>query len=188
MAALRSCVSSSLAIEMPFSPFHRGLSNETRYWRYFSARRELPESEVQHFTVPKPGISIGIAAWLGDEIIGHACYDKIEEEGAAEAAFEVADLHQGRGLGTALFEKLAREARKDGLRRFIAQVLVGNRKMLKVFQDLGLAATSHREDSVIRVEIELGDTDAHQEAARARAFTAAAAFKAVRAEHGHLTA
>ncbi len=150
-----------------FLRFHAELSPETRHWRYFTTRPELPEHEVEHFTHPDPRRALSRVAWIGDEIVGHACYD-LAEPGAAETAFEVADAHQGRGLGTALFEALAVDARAHGIRRFLATVMLGNRRMLEMFRNLGFTERTHRESTLVKVEIDLDQTDAYRRAADER--------------------
>lgn len=150
-----------------FLAFHAGLSPETRHWRYFTSRPELPEREVEHYTRPDPSQSLGRAAWIGDEIVGHACYDRVGPA-EAEAAFEVADAHQGRGLGTALFEALAADARAHGFERFVATVMLGNQPMLEVFRNLGFTERTQRESSLVKVEIDLDQTEQHRWAAAER--------------------
>ena len=58
----------------------------------------------------------------------------------AEVAFLVQDAHQGRGVASALLEHIAAVARERGIRRFAAEVLPANSKMIKVFTDAGYTA------------------------------------------------
>ena len=46
----------------------------------------------------------------GDQLIGVASYERQAGSDVAEVAFEVEDAHQGRGIGTLLFESLAEAA------------------------------------------------------------------------------
>jgi GNAT superfamily N-acetyltransferase len=160
-----------------FEAFHAGLSPETRFSRYFTSRPSLPDPELDRVTHAEPGRRVGLGAWVDGELVGHALYAALSEPGEAEVAFEVADAHQGRGVGTALFEELAVAARRDGFRRFVAHVLLGNKRMLEVFRNLGFAERTTREGDVVRVEIDLDETRLHQAAARARALHAALAFR-----------
>jgi len=138
-----------------FLAFHAGLSEESRYFRYFTARRKLPEHEIRHFTEVDQRDHAGIVAWVAGTLAGHALYDRLADREEAEVALEVADEFQGHGIGTALLEELARLARRAGIRRFLAHVLPTNQKMLQVFQDLGFAEHARFEDGVVRVQIEL---------------------------------
>lgn len=65
-------------------------------------------------------------------IIGHAECLPIEPD-LAEVAVVVADDHQGRGIGAALIDHLAVEARAVGVTRFLAHVSPKNTAMLQVF-------------------------------------------------------
>lgn len=138
-----------------FLAFHAGLSEESRYFRYFSARRRLPEREVRHFTEVDQRDHAGVVMWAGGAIVGHALYDRLDDPEEAEVALEVADAFQGHGVGTAMLEELAGRASRAGIRRFVAHVLPTNQRMLEVFRDLGFSEHARFEDGVVRVRVEL---------------------------------
>jgi GNAT superfamily N-acetyltransferase len=71
----------------------------------------------------------------------------------AEVAFVVVDQYQGRGVGGALMRHLAAIARAAGLQRFIAELLVENRAMLRLFEKSGLPVSTKREDGVLHVAL-----------------------------------
>ena len=75
------------------------------------------------------------------QIIGVARYDRLGTD-EAEVAFNIADAHQGRGLGSVLLEHLAAAARERGMRRFIAEVLPENGRMIAVFRTPGTTSGS----------------------------------------------
>jgi L-amino acid N-acyltransferase YncA len=157
-----------------FLTFHAALSDESRYLRYFSARRRLPEGEIRHYTEVDQRDHAGVGAWLDGALVGHALYDRLGAEDAAEVALEVADACQGLGIGTAMLEELARDALRAGIRRFVGHVLPTNARMLQVFRDLGFADHAVFEDGVVRVELALGATPRFVAARRARAAKARA--------------
>jgi RimJ/RimL family protein N-acetyltransferase len=138
-----------------FLAFHAGLSDESRYFRYFSARRRLPEREVRHFTEVDQHDHAGLVLLVDGQLVGHALYDRLADPGEAEVALEVADAYQGHGVGTALLGELARIGMRAGVRRFVAHVLPTNQRMLQVFRDLGFAEHARFEDGVVRVSIDL---------------------------------
>ena len=138
-----------------FLAFHAGLSDESRYLRYFSARRRLPEHEVRHFTEVDQRDHAGLVLLVDGQLVGHALYDRLSDPAEAEVALEVADLFQGHGVGTALLGELAQLARRAGVRCFVAHVLPTNQRMLQVFRDLGFEEHARFEDGVIRVRIDL---------------------------------
>ena len=67
-------------------------------------------------------------------VVGHATYVQLADT-RAELGVEVADHLHGRGLGTILVDRLAANAERRGVTRFVAQVLSDNGAMLDVFRD-----------------------------------------------------
>lgn len=134
---------------------HGRLSDESVYLRYFSPHARLSEREVARSTQVDHRDREAFVVLEGDALIGVASYERGADPGAAEIAFEVDDRHQGRGIGTLLFEMLAGAARERGIRRFVANVLPQNRRMLQLFRDAGLAERTRFEGGVVEVELEL---------------------------------
>ncbi len=62
------------------------------------------------------------------------------------------DAHQGRGLGSTLLEHLAAAAGERGLRRFVAEVLTENQKMVRVFRDAGYEISRAFDEGVLHLE------------------------------------
>jgi acetate---CoA ligase (ADP-forming) len=71
-----------------------------------------------------------------DHIIGHAAYIRADSQ-SAEVAFEIADAHQGMGLGTILLAHLAEAAEDSDIPVFTAKVLPRNHRMIDVFRESG---------------------------------------------------
>jgi acyl-CoA synthetase (NDP forming) len=86
----------------------------------------------------------------------------------AEVAFLVQDAHQGRGVASALLEHIAAVARERGIRRFAAEVLPANTKMIKVFTDAGYTQKRSFEDGVVHLEFGLEPTERSLAVQRAR--------------------
>ena len=87
--------------------FHTGLSDETVFLRFFSAKPTLSAEEVGRFTHVDHHRRVALVAALGDRLVGVARYDRERAADSAEVAFVVGDAHQGRGIGTILLEHLA---------------------------------------------------------------------------------
>ncbi|MEX2207712.1 MAG: GNAT family N-acetyltransferase [Myxococcota bacterium] len=138
--------------------FHRALSDETIHFRYFSGLAVLPKLILRRFTHPDPERECVLIAEVADDLIGLASYHRRGDEDAAEVAFVIADAHQGRGLGTLLLEALAEHARAHGVARFRADTLVGNRAMLRVFLDAGLAVEREADGGVVHVRFPTEET------------------------------
>jgi GNAT superfamily N-acetyltransferase len=95
-----------------------------------------------------------------------------EDAGTAEVAVAVADSWQGRGVATALLDRLAERARAEGVRRFSADILAENRPMLELIGEIGEAHVIERDQGTVTVVVELppeGIGAALREALRAAA-------------------
>jgi acyl-CoA synthetase (NDP forming)/ribosomal protein S18 acetylase RimI-like enzyme len=137
---------------------HQGQSQDSIYFRYFTYKSQLSAKELERFTVVDYVDRVAFVILLGDELMGIGRYDRLGDSTEAEVAFNIADEHQGRGLGSILMEHLAAAARENGLRIFTAEVLPENRKMLKVFQAAGFETTRSFEDGVVVVEFPIDPT------------------------------
>ena len=94
-------------------------------------------------------------ALLDDVIIAVGRYERLDNGVDAEVAFVVAERRQGFGLGTMLLHDLAALARSSGIRRFVADTLAENQRMLAVFMQSGLAIAKSTSQGVVSVSMEL---------------------------------
>ncbi len=136
--------------------FHRTLSQETTYMRFFFFHPELSERETHHFTHVDHRNREALVAVADDEIVAVARFDRLEGTGEAEVAFVVADSWQGRGIGSLLFDRLAELARECDVTRFVADTLSANKHMLAVFHHAGLPVEERVSDGVVHLVLELG--------------------------------
>ncbi|MEU5082654.1 MULTISPECIES: bifunctional acetate--CoA ligase family protein/GNAT family N-acetyltransferase [Streptomyces] len=147
--------------------FYEQVSDESKYYRFFAPYPRLSAKDVHRFTHHDFVDRVGLAATIGGEFIATVRYDRIGTDGLpasapadeAEVAFLVQDAHQGRGVASALLEHIAAVARERGIRRFAAEVLPANTKMIKVFTDAGYTQKRSFEDGVVRLELDLEPTD-----------------------------
>ena len=120
----------------------RGCRAETIYYRFFAPYPVLSPRDVQRFTNVDHDDRVALVAMVAGEIVGVVRYDRMTAGGdEAEVAFVVRDDFQGCGLGSVLLEHLVGWRRERGVRRFVAEVLPANRRMLGVFRDAGYAST-----------------------------------------------
>ena len=138
--------------------FHRSLSQETIYLRFFAPYPELTERDVHRFTHVDYVDRVALVATVADQLVGVGRYDRVAD-GEAEVAFVVHDEHQGRGLGSVLLEHLAAAARERGISRFTAEVLPTNRRMLATFHEAGYEPTARLEDGVVLLSFAIEPTD-----------------------------
>ncbi|MFJ4714149.1 GNAT family N-acetyltransferase [Streptomyces sp. NPDC088785] len=148
--------------------FYEQVSDESKYYRFFAPYPRLSAKDVHRFTHHDYVDRVGLAATVGGEFIATVRFDRIDARGMpasapadeAEVAFLVQDAHQGRGVASALLEHVAAVARERGIRRFAAEVLPANTKMIKVFRDAGYTQKRSFEDGVVRLEFDIEPTEA----------------------------
>ena len=149
------------------------MGEEARYRRFLGFKKQLSARDLETLTaVDHHGHEalVALDAETG-EAIGVARL--IQEPGrpdTAEASVSVADVWQGRGLGSMLLERLVTRAREEGVRRFTAVLLTRNRAMLHLFEHVGAARIASRYGDTLELEVELPfETGAPMEAIRAAA-------------------
>lgn len=135
--------------------FHR-LSPRTVYHRFFAPYERLRAEWYRHFANVDYRARLALVA--EDERAGAlravARYEPGEAPGIAEVAVVVEDPWQGRGLGTLLLDALLQAAEPRGLRRFTADVLADNRRMLHVLWRVGEIRRRTVEEGVVSLEFE----------------------------------
>lgn len=148
--------------------FHSRLSDRTRYFRYFGPYPRIPQRDVERFTRVDYVNRVAFIAMLGNEIVAVGRFDRLGEQDLAEVAFVVEDEHQGRGLGSILLEHLAAAARERGLRRFVAEVLAENSRMVRVFREAGYQVKREIEAGEVHLEFDIDPTEEALAVAHAR--------------------
>lgn len=141
--------------------FFRGLSDESLY-RRFHGHPTIAPPMVEPVLEPdwiERGALIGVK---GDGVVAVANYVRLRERRAAEVAFAVADELQGRGVATRLLEQLASAAAAAGIEEFVAEVMLDNNAMLRVFSDAGFETTRETVSGTAEVRLRLAATETLQ--------------------------
>ncbi len=154
--------------------FHVGQSRRSTYLRFFADLPRLSAVDLQRFTTVDHRERVALVVEVGGVIIGVGRYERLGV-GLAEVAFNVADAHQGRGVGSVLLAHLAAAADDSDITTFRAHLLEQNQQMLDVFAAAGYAVTSLSEDGIVTLEVDLRDTRASLAATRGREVSAEAA-------------
>jgi len=134
--------------------FVRNLSDESRYFRFFNAVRDLSETALTHFTrvdYDKEMALIAVIFENGHETeIGVARYSINPDGRSCEFAIAVADAWQRKGIGSKLMQSLMDTARKCGLETLEGSVLSGNGRMLALMDALGFTIDANAGDPSLR--------------------------------------
>ena len=152
--------------------FHSRQSEESRYLRFFAPMPRLSQRDLTRFTNVDHVDRVALVATVGSDIVGIARYDAAPPRPgrprSAEVAFNISDAHQGRGLGSVLLEHLAAAARERGVRRFTADVLPQNAKMIGVFREAGFEVRHGYSDGVLEGSFDIDPTERSMDVMRAR--------------------
>ena len=127
-----------------------------------SARRsqskasESPRGDVCDAWPARPGnTSAAPAAASAPAAESSSASDRRSRSGrSTEIAIAVVDAWQGRGVGNALMASLVNRSRREGLRRYKAEVLADNLPMLRLLEGLGETRSS-RDGAAVHVTVEL---------------------------------
>ena len=127
--------------------FVDGLSEDSVYYRFLTSgmSREALLSELS----PKPGC-VSLAAVVKGRIVGLSSYCRSGPV-TAEVGLLIVDEYQGRGLGTALTERIARAANQDGISMFEAIIDWNNTRMIELVRNLGFPTSEKVEPELIRI-------------------------------------
>ncbi|MEH6584135.1 MAG: GNAT family N-acetyltransferase [Halioglobus sp.] len=129
--------------------FIKALSDKSRYMRFFSGVKKLPEHVLKEFTTPRFPISFAVVAIISDgeeeRQIGVARWAPTGTEGIAEFAVVVADDCQGHGIAGRLMRLLITAATMGRLQRLEGLILKENVPMLKMVKKMGFNACSNHD-------------------------------------------
>ena len=138
----------------------RGLTPESRYFRFVSAFSELPPAMLARFTLIDYDREMALVAVVreraagadgsvaeSERIVGVSRYVITPDQASCEFSLVVAEDMKGKGLGTHLMEGIMDAARERGLASIDGLVLRGNAAMLKLMRGLGFAVKSFPEDN-----------------------------------------
>ena len=140
--------------------FHR-LSPEDVYTRFFRRVHALSYAELQNLCNVNHETDVAFLAVTGPReneiIVGSACYFLNPSSNLAETAFMVAPEWQGRGLGSALQERLQEYAVSRGVRGFVVEILAQNLRMQRLATGAAGKVTVVRDQDTVHMTILFAD-------------------------------
>ena len=135
--------------------FVRGLSQESKYFRFVSALQELSPAMLARFTQIDYDREMALIAVLvegrSETEIGVARYVINPDGESCEFALAIADAWQQKGIGYKMMEALMDIARDKGLKSMEGDVLTSNRNMLGLVSSLGFVIGEGEEPTIKKV-------------------------------------
>ncbi|WP_022947112.1 bifunctional acetate--CoA ligase family protein/GNAT family N-acetyltransferase [Methylohalobius crimeensis] len=133
--------------------FVRGLSAQTKYFRFMQSIKELSHEELIRLTQLDYHRGLALIATVreaGAEVeIGVARYAMNPDGESCEFALVVGDAWQRRGIGSRLMQALMEAARAQGFRRMEGEVLASNQPMLELVRKLGFRVRGSPDDPTV---------------------------------------
>jgi RimJ/RimL family protein N-acetyltransferase len=114
--------------------FYAALSAATLHRRFMTPSPRLPDQMLSYLSEAGHLDREVVVATFGGRIVAEARYHRVPGSDDAEVAFVVADAWQGRGLGSALSELLARTAARRGVTAFTGSMLAENRAARRLLE------------------------------------------------------
>lgn len=134
--------------------FVKGLSDESRYFRFMNTLRELTPMMLVRFTqidYEREMAFIAVIEEGGREVeIGVARYITNPDGETCEFALVVADLWHRHGVGRRLMELLIEVARARSLQAMVGHILANNKRMLELCTDLGFTISESPDEPTQR--------------------------------------
>jgi acetyltransferase len=142
----------------------RGLSAESRYFRFVSSMRELSERMLAKFTLIDYDREMALVAIYPEKtpnadgsfteterIIGVSRYVTNPDKSTCEFSLVIADEFSGKGLGSRMMLSIMDMARSRGLAYIEGLVLNNNHSMLKLMRSLGFDVKAFEDDPDFRL-------------------------------------
>lgn len=138
--------------------FHRRLSPESVYFRFFEIKQELSPQDLSYLTELDFDRRVALVATLVRDreapLVGVARYDVLPSDPKrAELGIIVEDAYQGKGIGTQLLKHLLGIAFSQGVREITAEVLPQNTKMLELVSNSGVPVRRRLEEGMIQLRL-----------------------------------
>lgn len=135
--------------------FIRGLSAESRYFRFMNSIHELSLEMLVRFTQIDYHNEMALVAIHqadeGEEEIGVVRYMTNPDKKTCEFAIVVSDKWQGKGIARLLMNKLIDVARNRSLEVMEGQVLANNYRMLELMASLNFSISNDPTDNGIKI-------------------------------------
>lgn len=135
----------------------RSCSSQTLYTRFLSPGLGVPLRYLDRLMIHKPPRILSIVAVAEAEarIVALINFVETEPQTRGEIAIVVVDDFQNRGLGTAMLNCLFDVVRAAGVKKFIADIDAGNRRVFHLIERSGLPAKIGINQGVAHAEVDM---------------------------------
>ncbi len=135
--------------------FVKGLSPESKYFRFMDTLRELTPQMLARFTQidydrEMAFIAVTRSGGGGEEEIGVCRYITNPDGESCEFAVVVADEWHGRGVAGRLMTELIAVAREKRLKQMVGHILASNSRMLAFVEELGFTLSYDPSDPTVK--------------------------------------
>jgi RimJ/RimL family protein N-acetyltransferase len=134
------------------------LSAVSRYRRFLTTIDHLSKQQLTYLTDvdhERHEALVALDAVTGEGVGVARSIRDTEDPGRAEFTIAVADLWQGRGVGSALIEQLAARAQAAGVERFTARMLIGNHAGHRLLERVAEEIDEHEDAATIELSARL---------------------------------
>ena len=117
---------------------HVRLTDRDSYFRFFGPRPSTLDKLAGRIAADPGPDHVAVGCFRLGELVGVANYEVLDGSAEAEVALVVDGAQRTHGVATLLLEQLVSLGRQAGLKRFVAEVLAENSKVIRVLAGLGL--------------------------------------------------
>ncbi|NYT02745.1 MAG: GNAT family N-acetyltransferase [Methanosarcinales archaeon] len=141
--------------------FLYSLSEQSRYYRFLSVRKDVPHEMLQQLAVidyTRKILILAVVATEGKEtVIGMGQYEINGGLHTAEIGLLVRDQYQKHGVGMELLNYITYLAKKNGVLGFTADVLVDNDPVFRLFEKMGFEVEKVKDSDVYEMKLTFRD-------------------------------
>jgi len=140
----------------------RACSPETLYTRFLSPGLGVPLRYLDRLMLHRPPRVVSLVAETRDHgeprIVALMNFVETEPGARGEIAIVVVDDHQNRGLGSAMLQHLYQMAAGLGIKKLVADIDAGNRRVFHLIQRSSLPCQIRIDQGVAHAELEIEPT------------------------------
>lgn len=133
----------------------RACSSDTLYTRFLSPGLGVPLRYLDRLMIHQPPGILSLVATAGENIIGLLNFVQHKSGNSGEMAIVVRDDYQNRGVGSGMLKLLYELAREHGVKKFIADIDAGNRRVFHLIQRSEFPAHIDINQGVAHVEMDV---------------------------------